>query len=347
MRLLIASLLLALALTACTLPGIAAPESPQASFRPVPPALAAAGADVLERPVLGRNFPDPGAIEVDGVFYAFATNANRANIQAARSDNLIDWTLLPDALPQLAPWAQPLPGMVWAPEVTKAGAGFNMYYVAHDRASGVQCIGVATSPGPAGPYLDTSGQPLVCPAGFQRAIDPSPYSDGRDLYLYFSAVCCGQPNGIYVQKLAPGGLATAGAPRLLISVDAAWEGSVVEAPSIVKYRSRYYLFYSGNDYRNASYAVGYAVCKTAAGPCSKARENPILSTGSTGSAAAGPGHQYVIQVGGGYWMLFHGWDGIVGNQNGGQRALWLQPLNWSKGRPIVGSGSVDAAVKQP
>ncbi|HEY7271065.1 MAG TPA: family 43 glycosylhydrolase, partial [Dehalococcoidia bacterium] len=137
--------------------------------------LGASVASVYQIPVLDQNFPDPDVFEADGVFYSFATNSNRSNIQAARSDDLIDWTPLPDALPELAPWAQRIPDMVWAPEVIKLGDTYRMYYVAHDRASGRQCIGVASSATPQGPYRDTSARPLICPPGFERALDPNPF----------------------------------------------------------------------------------------------------------------------------------------------------------------------------
>ena len=290
-----------------------------------------------DNPVLAQNFPDPAIIEVEGAFYAFATNSNQSNIGVARSSNLLEWTLLPDALPELAPWAQPSRNLVWAPEVIKIGGDFRMYYVAHDRVSRRQCIGVATSQTAAGPFRDAGQTPLLCPAGFERAIDPNPYVDDGRVILYFSGVCCGTPNGVYSQQLSSDGLRTDGAPSLLLSVDIAWEGTIAEAPTMVKRDSKYYLFYSGNDYRNETYAMGYAVCGSALGPCQKARENPVLATGSTTSRAVGPGHQAIIKVGPDYWVLYHGWDGPVGYRNGGRRALWLSPLTWLDGRPVIGT----------
>jgi beta-xylosidase len=299
--------------------------------------LGASALSVYQNPVLDRNFPDPFVMEVDHVFYSYATNSNRSNVPVARSDDLTEWTPLPDAMPELASWVQPIPNMVWAPEVIRIDDGFRMYYVAHDRESGRQCVGVASGKSPEGPFRDAAARPLICPAGFERAIDPNPYRDGNQLYVYFSGVCCGQSNGIYAQKLSPDGLTTTGEPALVIKVDTAWEGSVVEAPTMLKYGKSYYLFYSGNDYRNQTYAVGYAVCKSALGPCTKARENPLLATGSTMSGAIGPGHQSIIKVGRDYWMLYHGWNGVVGYGNGGKRALWLQPLGWRDGKPVMGA----------
>ncbi len=42
-----------------------------------------------ENPVLDRNFPDPGVVNFDGVFYAFGTNGGGGNVQAATSPDLV------------------------------------------------------------------------------------------------------------------------------------------------------------------------------------------------------------------------------------------------------------------
>jgi beta-xylosidase len=299
--------------------------------------LGTSPAAFYDRPVLAQNFPDPAVIEADGAFYAYATNSNQSNIGIARSTDLLEWTVLPDALPDPAPWVQPLRNLVWAPEVIKMGAEYKMYYTAHDRASRRQCVGVATSATPLGPFLDIATSPLLCPDGFERAIDAHPYLDGGRLYLYFSGVCCGTANGIYVQQLTADGLRLTGAPSLLLSADVPWEGTVAEAPTIIKRGLKYYLFYSGNDYRNETYAMGYAVCESPIGPCLEAVENPILATGSSTSPAIGPGHQSIVKVGPDYWVIYHGWDGAVGYRNGGRRAMWLAPLTWREGRPTVGT----------
>lgn len=312
------------------------PAPGNATARKLGLALANSSASFYQEPVLDQNFPDPAVIEVDGVFYSYATNSNQSNIAVARSHDLVYWTVLPDALPALAPWVRPQRNLVWAPEVIKVGDAFLMYYVANDQASRRQCIGVAISANPSGPFVDSAAAPFLCPPGFDLAIDPNPYADAGQLYLYFNGTCCGGPNGIYAQELSQDGLATMGTPKLMLRVDSSWEGNVTEAPTMVKHAGKHYLFYSGNDYRNETYAVGYAACKSVLGPCTKAEENPLLATGSTASRAIGPGHQSIVRVGQDYWILYHGWHGAVGYRSGGRRVLWLQPLTWDQGKPMVG-----------
>ena len=55
-------------------------------------------------------------------------------------------------------------------------AGYLLYFAAAAKYVGCQCIGVAHSSFPAGPYYSGSGQPLVCPSSEGGAIDPSPYT---------------------------------------------------------------------------------------------------------------------------------------------------------------------------
>ena len=51
-----------------------------------------------------------------------------------------------------------------------------MYYTATEASTGDQCIGVATSSVPTGPYVDANAQPVVCDNGF----DTSPTIDDAD-----------------------------------------------------------------------------------------------------------------------------------------------------------------------
>ncbi len=57
----------------------------------------------------------------------------------------------------------PTDNCVWAPEVAAVDGGYARYYTARDRASGRQCIGVATSASPDGPFAPVGTDPLVCP----------------------------------------------------------------------------------------------------------------------------------------------------------------------------------------
>ena len=235
-------------------------------------------------PLLSADFADPFILPHDGGLLAYATNTahGQVNVQMARSSNLIDWqqltdggepSRLHDAMPTLPPWAKR--GFTWAPEVLKTEGGFVLYFTARHEQSGLQCVGAASASDPRGPFVSTSGEPLVCQYDLGGTIDASPFRDADgQVYLYYkndgNNPDFDRPTEIFAQRLAPDGLSLLGEPVSLIRNDKAWEGRVVEAPTMVRHGPAYTLLFSANDYgwrddQSASlYAIGYASCR---GPC--------------------------------------------------------------------------------
>jgi len=69
------------------------------------------------RLAINEKFADPGFIEVNGTYYAFATRNGRQNIPMATSNDFINWELLnQDALPKVPIWSA---GDIWAPDVVQ------------------------------------------------------------------------------------------------------------------------------------------------------------------------------------------------------------------------------------
>lgn len=332
----------ALVLFGCQSPNLpsSSPITPAAS--PAPAAVAAtpsvAAGATFTNPVLRANFADPGVLLVGDTYYVYATNAIGKNVQVARSQDLVRWQQLPDALPALPGWARPGGSLVWAPEVIQIGNQFVLYYTARDKASNRQCIGVAIADAPAGRFIDLNSAPLVCQADEGGSIDASPFRDGDQLYLYWKndGNCCAKPTYLYAQPLTADGLSLTGEATRLVRNDALWEGTLIEAPTMVRHATGYYLFFSANDYGGPKYAVGYARCETATGPCADAPENPILqSRMDQKPLIVGPGHQAVVEVDGEYWMFYHAWE-IAGNgMRGDRRLLYIDRLVWQDGLPRV------------
>ncbi len=290
-----------------------------------------------ENPVIRTNFPDPSILQVGSVYYAYATNGNGKNIQVARSTDLVHWALLSDAMPTIASWAQPVSSYIWAPDVIQLGNRYVMYYVARDNVSNRQCVGVATSAQPDGPFVDSNDSALICQSAQGGTIDPYPFLDGDTLYLYVKndGNCCQLPTYIYVQQLTTDGLHVLGAPKALIHNDHAWEGNVIEAPSMYKHNGRYYLFFSANDYGGTQYAIGYAACQSPTGPCTQAAENPILASNmQQNPPLIGPGGQSIFAVGDQTWMVYHSWNAHNGIQ-GNSRYMWLSRITWQNNKPHV------------
>jgi beta-xylosidase len=312
-------------------PDTGAPEAVAENERPQPGVT-------FRNPVFNLDFPDPHIIRVDDLYYGYATNSAGRNIQVATSPDLVNWTLLRDALPGLPRWAGLRGGLVWAPEVIQIGDQFLMYYTVRDRESDRQCIGLAVSEQPQGPFLDTRAGPFVCQAELGGSIDASPFLDGDTLYLLWKndGNCCGRATWIFVQEMTPDGQSLVGEPVQLIRNERAWEGHVIEAPTMYLHPEEgYFLFYSANNYGGPEYAVGYAICETVTGPCEKAPENPILSTVLEPPLVLGPGHQTLVETGGQLWIVYHAWEVTPGGMKTDRRQMWLDRLDWEDGRPVV------------
>ncbi|MGW0391231.1 family 43 glycosylhydrolase [Streptomyces sp. NPDC003042] len=217
-----------------------------------------------------------------GTYHAYATNGDGKYVQHATSEDLTHWsTAHADALPAVGDWADPDRRKVWAPEVFDNGDGFTPHYTARDRAGGKQCIGVAPSSSPQGPFRPAGQGPLVCPLAQGGAIDASSYEeDGRRYLLWKNdGNCCRLSTGLHLQPVSRDGTRITGDPVTLIGQDLDWEAGTVEAPMLVKRDGRYVLLYSAGSYDGDHYKVGYAVAATLTGPYTKAPV-PLMTTDS-------------------------------------------------------------------
>jgi hypothetical protein len=278
--------------------------------------------------VFAFDFADPYMLRVGNVFYGYSTNAGGGDIQVVASTDLRQWTWLPNALAQLPAWAQP--DRTWAPAVLPRPGGYVAYYTVRNAASGQQCVSRAFSTKPDGPFTDTSTAPMVCQSTTGGTIDPSPFvdKDGK-AYLLFKSDAT--PSRIWIQSLAPDGLSISGAPVQLIHADQAWEQGVVEGPSMISHNGKYYLFYSGNDWKTRNYAIGYAVCSSVTGPCTK-HGSPVLA--STGTLAGPGGQEFFTTADGALQMAFHAYtEPDVGYPN--SRTLHTLPVAWFGDVPVL------------
>ncbi len=298
------------------------------------PSGSPAVADGCRNPEIARNFPDPDVLAAAGAYYLYATN-DGSNVQLATSRDLLDWEFLADALPRLPDWAEA--GQTWAPEVSPRPdrLGFVMYFTALHQESGRQCIGVALSAAPAGPFDPAGSEPLICPIEKGGAIDAAAFldSDGRFYLLWKNdGNCCELDTWIWIQELSSDGLRLQGEATPLIRQDQAWEGPLVEAPTLWKHSGRYYLFYSANWYYGPDYAIGYAVADHPLGPYRKALA-PLLGTDGR-VPIIGPGGQDVLQSGPSEtWLVYHSWSPDMRT-----RSVRIDPLDWHDGAPVVAPG---------
>jgi hypothetical protein len=284
------------------------------------------------------DFPDPSVLLYQGTYYGFATQnfapaGATVNIQESTSTNGVTWTPeSTDALPQLPSWAEA--GDTWAPTVAYNGTEFVMYYAATQASDGDQCIGMATSSAPGGPYVDHSSAPVVCQDGTDNAAssDPGDYggsidpdkSDGNHI---------GITTYIWSQPLSGDLTTLTGSPTQILSSDESWQQGIVEGPDMVDNGGTDYLFYSGGDEGSAGYAIGYAICPDGpAAACTDAptTSNPILTSAS---GMSGPGGPDVFESPTNQLLLaFAAWQGTtVGYLDCGIRPMYLSTLTFAAG----------------
>lgn len=309
--------------------------------RPTP--LDPTGGLLVGTPVYQGDFADPFMLVVGDTNYTYATNTDDANLPVIVSTGSDQGTYHTDAFPTLPSWTSP--GNVWAPAVYARDDGYILYYVTRDDSAGRQCVSRAVAPTPLGPFVDGSGEAMVCQLDLGGTIDPSIVTDvdGSSWLLFKNdGNCCNITTSLWSQKLSADGLSVVGSPTKLIDADQPWEGSLIEAPSMVIDDGSYYLFYSANAWDTADYAVGYATCSSITGPCTKDPDGPWMSSTVF---AKGPGGQEFFGKDGLVWMVYHGWErGEIGYPQG-ERRLYLDIVQVTDGAPVrVGQEEARLAI---
>jgi hypothetical protein len=172
---------------------------------------------------------------------------------------------------------------IWAPGVAKIGSYWYAYYSVRMTSNppgfpfGRHCLSVAKAATPIGPFRDISGSgPIYCDSSSAHpggSIDPFPFVDPASGQAYLLWKASGKPH-VRPSALKSVPVGTNGLPMpgrtpvtLLTTREGGWEGYTIENPSMIRYGSRYYLFYSGNNSNPrdsdgySKYATGYAICK--------------------------------------------------------------------------------------
>ncbi|HVA08932.1 MAG TPA: glycoside hydrolase family 43 protein [Acidimicrobiales bacterium] len=256
--------------------------------------------------VYSGDAPDPSILHVAGISYAYTTGSGADNISLLESTDQSHWEPIGDALPVLPAWAQA--GYTWSPSIAAApGGGYELFFDAYDDATGLQCIGRATSATPSGPFIDAESAPFLCQRDLGGSIDASVYHRGDGDILVWKS----DGNvGIWSQKLGPDDASLIGAPVLLLSPSASWENGVVEGPTLVNIDGTLTLWFSAGQWSGAGYEIGMVVCSSPLGPCDVDSVSRELATGP---GLTGPGGPSFYRADGQLKMAFAAWtDGVRG-----------------------------------
>ncbi|MCU1369294.1 MAG: glycoside hydrolase, family 43 [Ilumatobacteraceae bacterium] len=262
------------------------------------------------------DFADPTALLVGDTYYAYATQGPGGAIQVLSSKDLRTWSVRTRALANRPAWARP--GPIWAPSVHHIGGRYVLYYATRSNVSGQQCLSTAVSGNPSGPFFDDTTVPLICQDDLGGSIDPDIYLDEfgfAHITWKSEDETVGRTSRLWTQALTADGRAVNGLPRELLSAEDGWEQKTIENPAMVHLDGQWVLFYSGGKWNTDGYAVGYALCDGAVGPCHRTADARLH--GSSGGAV-GPGGADVFRTRGGRMaVVYAAWDrGKVGNPNG-------------------------------
>lgn len=297
-------------------------------------------------PVHPGYFADPFALRVGDGYLAWGTGrvvGGRA-FEVLASPDLVHWTSLGGALDRLAPEVEARLGTdYWAPEVVEADGRWWMYYSVGRGDTG-HSLRVAVADRPEGPYADR-GVDLT--PGERFAIDPHPFvdTDGTRYLYYARDVLEGDRvgtmlavdvleetdrlRGCPVPVLAPSG------DWQIFQRSRAMYGGVhdwhtLEGPFVRRRGDRYVLFYSGGNWEEPTYGVGWAEAGHPLGPWHEpAGRPPLLRT--VPGRVVGPGHNCVVPGPDGQDVLvYHAWD-----PQRTARRLCIDPLGWTPDGPVV------------
>ena len=162
-----------------------------------------------------------------------------------------------------------------------------LYYAGQPQGSSQHCVGAAISDQIQGPYAPQPTM-LACPSSQGGAIDASGYFDGTTHYVVYkvdgNSLGNNAPTPIILQPLEDDAMTPSGNSTTILQHSAS-DGPLVEAPSIGKQGSLYYLFFSSNMYNTPLYDISYATASNLQGPYTKATV-PFQVTGDVAGIVA-------------------------------------------------------------
>ena len=328
---------------AATLPPVAAAPTPT-------PTPARTTASIV---LTGATSPvhDPAILADGGRYYLFTTGhaGDAAGLLGLRtSDDLKHWTLRGGSYAALPVWAaNAVPGAtgMWAPDISKAGDEYRLYYSVSTFGSNRSAIGLATATvidpaAPAAHWVDQGPVVRSDVTDDYNAIDPNAFTDadGRS-WLVFGSFW----SGIKLIELDPAtGKRRDGDP--LRSLAARASPGAIEAPFVIRHGGFYYLLASFDFCcRGAASSYNTVVGRSAAptGPyvdragtaMLQGGGTPVLASGQgSGDRYVGRGHAAILQRPEGDVIVYHAYD----TQRNGTPTLQIQPLGWdADGWPVA------------
>jgi arabinan endo-1,5-alpha-L-arabinosidase len=288
---------------------------------------------------------DPSILRQDDWYYVFSTNIARETggfVPCRRSRDLSNWEKCGFVFATIPDWAQesvPRAKGLWAPDVSRVGDRYLLYYSVSSFGSNHSAIGLATNTtlDPAAPGYQWVDQGLVVQSRSRdrfNAIDPNLVADRNGKYwLSWGSFW----DGIRMAAIDPAtGKRPAGDDKLHAL---AWRPvsrgvpSAIEAPYIISRGEYYYLFVSFDFCCRGAKSTYYVVSgrsREITGPYVDVNGRKLEEGGGsvviTGNERfKGTGHNSVLREGERDYLVYHAYD----TSNAGTPTLRISPIYWT------------------
>ena len=316
--------------------------------------MAQEGSADYTNPVVTPVAADPSLIRTeDGAFWLYATQDKWEGVEhyvpIFRSYDLVTWEYLGDVFPWPPGWKEG-GGFYWAPDITRGGGGYRLYYSASLWGDPNPCIGLATAASPDGPWTDL-GRPVFCSdeIGVLNSIDPFVWhhDDGSATMIW------GSFHGIWAVGLSEDGTEPVGDKVQLADTR-------FEAPYVIERGGWYYLFLSAGSCcagADSTYQTFVGRSEQLTGPYLDAEGRDLMYGGGTlvldaNDTWVGPGHNAIVQDDAGQdWIVYHAIPRddprLLNTVN--RRPVLIDRIEWVDGWPVVnaGRGPSDAPQAAP
>ncbi len=282
------------------------------------------GDGTYTNPVLYADYSDPDVCAVGKDYYLTASSFNCIpGLPVLHSRDLVNWEIIGHALDVQEPsdmFDSPQHGKgVWAPSIRHHNGEFYIYWGDPDHG-----VFMVKAKNPAGPW-----EKPVCVVSGRGMIDTCPLwdDDGR-CYLVngWAGSRAGFNSVLTVRELSEDGRRAIGKPRIVF--DGGQVNHTTEGPKFYKRDGYYWIMCPAG-----GVAMGWQLAMRSKSPYGPYEWKRVMEQGNT--AVNGP-HQgaWVHTAYGEDWFMHFNDKGAYG------RVVYLQPVDWSSGWPIMGRGGV-------
>lgn len=291
---------------------------------------------------------DPAILKAGDAYYLFSTSQEREGnglIHVRTSNDLATWTRAAPVFATMPAWAReavPETRGVWAPDISKTGDEYRLYYSISGFGKNLSAIGLVTTPSLARPVWTDKGAVMRSDSEDDfNAIDPNVFTDaqGRQ-WMAFGSFW----TGIKAIRIDPATGMRSAEDRKIYSLSRRRDPGAVEAPFVIRRGGLYYLFVSFDFCCRGAKSTYFTVVGRSRSPTGPYLDRegkdmidgggfPVLQASQDKAGRfVGPGHVAVLQEGGKEHIVYHAYD----SRNGGAPTLRIQPLGWTQdGWPVA------------